>query len=540
MLLNLLFIDISAQSFNWSKAEGLWAYDYGYGIANDNAGNVYVTGKYELDAVFDGTTVSCLGNHDIFLAKYAPSGVLDWVRTAGCANGDYARAVAVDGANNLIVTGEVEGYGDVVSFSGSSITVNCIGDNDIFIAKYDMNGNLLWAKIEGWYLSEKGLSAACDASGNIFICGYFTDTTMIGGTTYYSEGFKDMFVAKYDPNGNFLWAQVGGSTGRDEAVSLKCDAAGNVYVCGFHKDGAVFGSTILTSGLGNYDIFLAKYNSAGVLQWVKSPGSDYDDLGWGVTVDNAGMVYITGEFTGYALFDAIGVANSSILGDGFVACYDASGNAQWVSQMAGTLADRPRGMGTDGTNIYITGQFGGTAILGSSTITAVDSSDVFMAALNSAGTFLWATSVGGMADSVETLGYEAGNAICAEASGSVYATGSVLDGGTFGSTNHTGYSRTDVFVTKISQAGVGVLDQSQANTIQLYPNPNNGNFTIDLSKLSSSESEMLVYNYLGQIVETRMCNSPQVNIDMSAENKGIYFIKITSDKKTYLTKMIVQ
>ena len=68
ILLNLLFFSVSAQNFDWAKREGLWAYDYGYGIVNDNAGNVYVAGKYEENANFSGTVLSNAGNHDIYLA----------------------------------------------------------------------------------------------------------------------------------------------------------------------------------------------------------------------------------------------------------------------------------------------------------------------------------------------------------------------------------------------------------------------------------------------------------------------------------------
>src|ERR1035437_1206126 len=90
-----LFINAQAQNFNWAKVEGLYAYDYGYGITTDNSGNVYCAGKYEeVNANFSGILLPCQNNHDFFLAKYSASGAINWVQTGGGTLGDYAHAVA--------------------------------------------------------------------------------------------------------------------------------------------------------------------------------------------------------------------------------------------------------------------------------------------------------------------------------------------------------------------------------------------------------------------------------------------------------------
>lgn len=543
IVLNGLVINFFAQNFSWAKREGLWAYDYGYGVVNDNAGNVYVAGKYEQAAIFSGSTLTNAGNHDMFLAKYSSSGVIDWVRTAGGNLGDYAHALAIDDSNNLIAVGEMEGYGNTISFPGSSVTLTCIGDNDAYIAKYDVNGNLLWAKSEGYNYSEKALAVESDYLGNIYIAGYYTDTTIFNGTMYTSVGGRDMYLAKYSPSGTFLWMQRAGSTGRDEAKSIKCDPAGNVYVCGLHSDGAVFGSTVLAAGptsFPDYDIFLAKYNSSGVLQWVKSPGSDYDDVAWCMTIDNAGMLYITGEYNAYAVFDSYALTTSGSA-DIYVACYDAAGTTLWVKSAGGPLIDRARGIGCDGTNLYITGQFGGTASFDAYTVNAADSSDVYFASLNSSGNFLWATSIGGPADSLETLGYESGNSICAEATGSVYATGAVLDGGVFGTTSFSEYARTDVFITKITIPGVGGLSEDVASGgLRLFPNPTQGNLTIDVSLLKCNVDKISVYNYLGQLVFSKNNSSSETNIDLSNYKKGLYFVETTYGGKSSRVKVVLQ
>ena len=96
-LLSLTLSVYWAQSYSWAKLEGLYAYDYGLGITTDNSGNIYVAGKYEMNANFSGVILPCSNcNHDLYLAKYNPSGSLTWIRTGGGNLGDYAHAVACD------------------------------------------------------------------------------------------------------------------------------------------------------------------------------------------------------------------------------------------------------------------------------------------------------------------------------------------------------------------------------------------------------------------------------------------------------------
>jgi hypothetical protein len=543
VLLNIIFINLDAQNFDWAKREGKYAYDYGYGIATDNSGNVYVAGKYEQDAIFSGTIVPCAGNHDIYLAKYTSSGALTWIQTGGGILGDYAHALACDGSSYVYIAGEIEGTGSVVNFTGSTISLTSVGDNDVCVAKYDLNGNLIWAKSEGSYESEKALGVAYDASGNVYTCGYFTDSTRFGGTAITGNGYHDIFIAKYDANGNRQWMKHAGGPGRDEALSIKCNSAGEIYICGMYSDGAVFGSTTLntpTTATGQYlNAFLAKYSSDGTMQWVESAGGDYDDVGWSITIDNSQKVYMTGEFHAYALFDSYALTTNGH-GDVFVAAYDASGNAQWAVGAGGTLSDRARGIGTDGNNLYITGQFGSSVNFGSSTVIAMDSSDIFMAGLDNTGAFLWSKSVSGPADPYEPLGYESGNAICADGPNSIYATGALLNGGTFGVFTFNDYDRTDVFITKLNML-VGVDEQEAENLITAYPNPSNGHFDIDLSALQATSAEIKVYNYLGETVSLKKQKaSSLINVDISTQDKGIYVVELQTDKKVYRKKIILQ
>ncbi|MFL5752900.1 MAG: T9SS type A sorting domain-containing protein [Bacteroidia bacterium] len=536
-----MFIDLQSQNFDWAKREGRYAYDYGYGITTDNSGNVYTTGKYEQDSAdFSGILVPCVDNHDVFIAKYSPTGTINWVTTFGGDLGDYAHAIACDGTN-LFVAGEIEGYGIPIYFENSSFTLTSIGYNDAFIAKYDLNGTLQWAKQAGWLHNEKAQGVTYDNLGNSYICGFYDDTTYFENIQMLSQGLEDIFIAKYDPNGVLLWVRNAGGPGRDEAKSIKCDAAGNVYMCGLHSDACMFGTQTLSSPNNYYNAFVAKIAPDGTLLWVTTAGGDVDDVAWSLTMDNAGKIFVSGEYNAYATFGPYFLLDTLPVADIFVACYDAAGNPQWVKGAGGSMIDRARGIGCDGTNIFITGQFGATVSFDSYTVSAADSSDVFMAALDNSGNFLWATSVGGIPDSLETLGYECGNAICAEAGGAVYATGSLLDGGDFGSISYSEYGRTDIFVTRISQP-MGIQTVAENKTeIRIYPNPSSGNVTVDLNGIKNKQGEALVYNSYGQCIEkVQTGSSEKFNLQFDNYKNGIYYVEVRTSDMVLRKKVIIQ
>ncbi|MCE9539934.1 MAG: Ig-like domain-containing protein [Bacteroidetes bacterium] len=653
ILLNLFFFKLQAQNFDWVKEEGLYAYDYGYGISTDIVGNIYISGKYEMNANFSDSILTSYGNHDIYLAKYNSTGALIWTRTAGGIYGDYAHALACDGLSYVYVAGEIEGFETQINFQDSPITLNSTGSNDAFLSKYDLNGNLIWAKHAGGYYDDEALGITYDLAGNVYICGFFTDTATFSGTTIYGRGNRDIFIAKYDTDGNFLWVNQAGSDGRDEAKAIKCDSYGNVYLTGMYEDSALFDSSVLLSPLGYFNIFLAKYASDGSLIWVKNSGGDYDDVAWAITLDNADKIYIAGEFNASAYFDSIQLITTG-QGNIFVACYNNSGNIEWVTSAGGPLVDRARGIGCDGTNIYITGQFSMSANFGAYTVTGIDSSEIFMAKINNTGGFEWAISVGGSHDVTELLGYESGNGICAEASGNVYATGALINGGVFGNTTLFPYSRTDIFLTKISQGpditaplapifdplnnminvpnnsnlvlsfnevvqkGAGnviikedglvtqSVDVTGANVIvngnlvtidpgnftpgssvnvemtsgvfkdlannnylgisdeliwrfsisaatlvsnyylinnfSIYPNPSQGNFTINSNLPDVQKIEITITNTIGQIIDKKIYKyNSHLIVDLSAKKKGIYFIEIkTNDQSLFREKILYQ
>jgi hypothetical protein len=144
--------------------------------------------------------------------------------------------------------------------------------------------------------------------GSSYVTGYFGGTSTFGSTTLTSKlGSEDVFVAKLDSTGKWMWAVSAGGTGTAGGLGISVDSAGNSYVTGdfgfdFSAPGtASFGSTTLTSN-GKWDVFVAKLDSTGKWLWAVSAGAGDDDFGRGISVDGAGISYITGSFDGTASF----------------------------------------------------------------------------------------------------------------------------------------------------------------------------------------------------------------------------------------------
>src|SRR5665213_2796949 len=157
--------------------------------------------------------------------------------------------------------------------------------------------NWEWSKCDGGTAYDYGFFVTTDASGNIYMAGMFRDSSIIfGSDTLKNTSFdtNDVFLVKYDSNGNVLWARSAGSTYYDYATSIATDASGNVYLTGYFGGTAmVFGAdTLINTHLYYYDIFLAKYDSSGNIIWVRGNGGQNDNVSNSVMTDNVGNVYV--------------------------------------------------------------------------------------------------------------------------------------------------------------------------------------------------------------------------------------------------------
>jgi outer membrane protein assembly factor BamB len=265
------------------------------------------------------------------------NGNLIWSKQVGTSGGyTYGRGITIDYSGNVYVTGYTN-----IGISGQKQN----GSYDYFIAKYDMNGNLIWSKqvgALGGYTYGQGITA--DNTGNIYVTG----STNVGISGQIQTGLGDYFIAKYDTLGNLIWTkQVGASGGGAGGKGITTDNNGNIYVTGSTNVGL---SGQVQNGFNDY--FIARYDINGNFIWSRQVGAYFGNtFGTGISTDSSGNIYITGWTT-------VGISGQKQNGrnDYFVAKYDQYGLA-WTTQV-GTAGGNTYGYGinTDiSGNIYVAG-----------------------------------------------------------------------------------------------------------------------------------------------------------------------------------------
>ncbi|AMM52371.1 hypothetical protein TH61_15880 [Rufibacter sp. DG15C] len=355
-------------------------------IAVDAFGNTYITGSFKGQSSFGEFQLESTGSFGFFIVKVDPLGKIAWAKGASTMTYDYSSDVGVDGQGNSYVTGQFEG---TVDFGGFSLTSQYI---DIFLIKYDPQGNVVWARKAGGAEFERAGNLAVEANGNVYVTGNFSGTAHFGSFSFYNLiGGISLFLAKFDPDGNVIWAKAAEGSASSRAVVL--DKMGNVIIAGSKGTTHMFDQYALEAGFD--DIFFVKYTSAGSVQWAKAVGgaSDYTVEAWDLAVDYKNNIYMVGEFGVYSTrdysvsvrFDHLTMANYSG-SSSYVTKFTSEGSAIWVKQIGGKGYASKKGVGTDGQgNCYLTGIFNYSPNFGTTQLNftnwGIDATDTFVAKL---------------------------------------------------------------------------------------------------------------------------------------------------------------
>lgn len=399
-------------ALSWVKIAGDIDDDAANGVTVDNDGNIIVTGYFRGTMTFQSESVPSLGGSDFFLAKLDGDGILIWLITGGGPQDDFGTGVAVDENNNISVIG---GYGGTANFGGEN-TSSWGGGKDIFLVQYSTDGDFIWDAYPGGYNDDSPGNIAVDNNNNVVISGTYSYALGIGSGNIISNGANDFFAAKYTSTGDFLWATGDGSTADDSSVSIACDDSGNVFVTGEFSGEMEFGSTSLNAS-GTTDIYLAKYNSDGDFQWAKKAGTAGDNdkacdvttdifgnsylyykndqttdmaridkynsggtlqfgIGFGdlgtinpksITVDNSQVMYVSGMFSGTTDFGDGTPATYNAGSDYFIAKYNSDGSFNYKDVAGSELVDCGNSICLDQDNNIIVGGFCNTGIFFGST-----------------------------------------------------------------------------------------------------------------------------------------------------------------------------
>lgn len=370
----------------------------------------------------------------------------DWATATGGGGSDQAYAIATDNNGHSYVTGWFTGsahFGDIV--------LNSEGGKDVFLAKYNSLGEVLWAK-KAWGVASNSAAGIClDWDGFPIITGWFAESIHFDETVLESWGSYDMFVARYNSAGDVIWAKSAGGEGDDYGNRVTTNMEHDVLVSGSFRYTAHFGEEATVSSEGNRDIFIANYSNTGNFHWVKRAGGEGEDRAYDIISGPDGSTYFTGLFNGKAFFGDHDIMSYSLLST-YVAKMNAGGQFLWVRKGSGGANDYARGFGIsmDGEGyVYSTGTFSGSLTFGEQTVEASGGQydfDMYITKHNHEGGLAWVKKGGG-------YGNDQGFDLFTDAGGDSYVTGFFSNVAEFGGQILESAGKSDVFIAKYNWAG---------------------------------------------------------------------------------------
>jgi len=521
----LLCFSLQAQtaSYEWLKSLSGLNDDVARGVCLDSLSNAYITGSFSGTTTIGGQTLTSNGATDFFIAKLSSNGNLVWAKSFGSASLDYAFDIDCEQEGNFFITG---GFRQTMTLQPNT-TLSSTGGFDLFTAKFNTNGDCLWAKTATGTSSEYGNEIVTTFNGNVAVIGNTQGTLIIESDTLIHLDSTDLFVVKYDANGNKIWSKGLPGMGNAGGRAISSDDFENTYIAGsfegnIYIDTIVFNSTTAP----NNDIFISKFSPSGALIWAKQFGGTGDDYARGIDIDASGNIYLSGVFSNSIDFDGL-LLTAAGSSDIFLIKMDSNGNIIWCKKIGNNGAEEGCEIEVnENGEVFITGGFSQSITLGLTNFNSIGFRDVFIAKLDSSGNFIWAKSAGSNQDDVN---YAIGlNGIHED----ICTIGTYS--GTFTDSIHsiTSIGGVDSYISKIKSINpLGINTITSGNRILIvYPNPANTFINVDCKK------GYQIFSSTGQLIKQSSQSTSKINISdlpiglyiLESENQVGRFIKTES------------
>lgn len=508
---------IHAQEWVWANGEGGKGMERSWDLAIDIDGSIYATGQFTDTLIIADNTIPSQGMSDIFVVKYSSQGKLEWVKTFGGEGEDIGIGIDCDNSGSCYISG----YFTDTMVVGNDIYA-AVGW-DIFIIKLDSEGDLLWSKHPSCNGSEVGYGIAVNNSSDAYVTGWFQDTIYFTEENYIpSFGSSDIFIAKYDEQGNFLWARNAGNESVDYGYKIDTDNMDNCYLTGHASNGCQFGSLTLENG----GMYVAKYSASGEALAVTSASGGVGSINISVAPDGNG--FVAGRLTGSGIFHSLGDSIYSFEGsdDAYIAKFNSECNWQWIDHIYSEGTDKSKAVYANSNgDAFLVGRFNGELLIDDTTLVS-ESDDIFIAKLNPSGDYEWVAQGGGIDTDVPTD-------IIASESNNCYITGWFSGETQFGDIQLTASNNSDMnfFLASLDQPMNIEKLQYPILHSRVKPNPvfEKGTIIIDGNFEIKEPVHLVITNELGEKIEDCMISRippDGISVDASYLNSGIFFYKI--------------
>ena len=535
-LILLSAITVFGQTCEWAEKIGGNDLSYINGMTIDNYGNIYVAGESFSDTLKfnNDKSIIKIGYKIIFIAKYNIKGDCLWAESITGNNDNYVLSITNDTKGNVIVAGYFSST--TLNFNNGK-TLSNSGHEDGYFAKYDSNGTCqMVEKIASMY-NENLNSIKIDVIGNIYATGVFlTDTLKFDDKTIFvNKGAQDIYIAKFNENGKFQWAKQVAGNGSDLVNNIVVDNDKNFYLAGyFMSDSINFNNEKTLYKKKGTDIFIAKYNEEGNCLWAENIAGDDNDYDNGLAVDEFGNIYTAGTFNSPILeFNNGHNLIQSNSQEGFISKYNSSGKCQWAEKIWGN-----KGVNSENIfigknkNVYVVGGFSSDTVYFNNSFSILNNgkSDIYLAKYNSEGLCSWVTGISG--NDIDN-----GKSIFADEDNNIYISGDywskklIFDNGKSLTNSGNGC---EAFISKYNQNNTSISDEALQINISVYPNPaldyieiNPDAINPTLKRGVDEVLDIQIFNTLGEVMISVEQTSPSVHrINVSNLVPGMYFIKI--------------
>jgi hypothetical protein len=376
----------------WSRRLGDAERQKYVNVALDGDGNVLIAGAYRGSVDFGNGLLTSAGSDDVFVAKLTPDGQTRWSQRFGDASWQGAQDVAADDAGNVFVAGLFSGtlyLGGQPLFTPSS--------EDVFLARFDSEGHPKWS--QGFKTSGQRtrVTVAADPHGHAVLAGYFNGAIDFGEGALASAGQSDAFLARFALDGRLLWSQRFGDARDQRALSIAVDREGNIALTGTFVGSIDFGAGPLIS-TDPQDVFVAVFDPDGRLRWnQRLPGRSIQG-NVPITFDAKSHVVLAGAFdsaAGLPMGPLAGNDEPSVL----VTLLTADGQHLWSRRIGKAAHVSPSGIASaPGERIVVVGSLQGDGDLGDGPFSGLGGFDVFVLELSPEGALIDARRFGNAAD----------------------------------------------------------------------------------------------------------------------------------------------
>jgi len=495
LLLTLLSLTNFAQTIQWKKTIGGTADDFTRNITQTSDGG-YITAASTLSN--NGDITGHHGSFDYWIVKLDGASSVQWKKAIGGSGYDFAHSIKQTKEGGFIVIGWSDSNdGDVTGNHG---------DSDIWIVKLDATGNIQWQKSFGGSSADFGYSIHQNSDSTYIVCG---KTFSIDGDITSNKGAHDFWLLKLDKTGNLMWQKTYGGSNNDYAHSVaQTFFDGGYIIAGTtnSSDGDV------TNAHGLDDAWVLKLDGQGAIQWKKTIGGTKNDI--------ATQVYQTGD-QGFVLIGNSesndgDLTNNYGLADCWVVKLDNSGNIQWQKNYGGPGLDIGNAIKQTSDNGYIIAAWSDSDSI--DVTLNQGGADYWIMKLDPNGNITWQQSYGG---SSTDFCY----AIDITSDGGFIVAGNTASNDGDVSGNHN--SLHDVWIVKFNGLPLSANNNLTINEPVIFPNPNNGIFTI---KNLDPNSLIEIYDITGRILfSQKIENINNFKIDFTDKSTGIYIYKIAKN-----------